>query len=74
MASGDAVTQSLSRPLGGGKGQFKEPVHPREVGASPHPLRAGGGGSGEAQQTEDMAVVSEGTSGRSPTLAAGALR
>ena len=43
MASGDAVTQSLSRPLGGGKGQFKEPVRPRQVGASPHPLWAGGG-------------------------------
>ena len=70
---GDTVTQSLSWPLGGGKGQFKEPVRPREVGASPHPLQAG---SREAvwKRTENVAVVSEGTSSRSPALAARALR
>ena len=71
MASCDAVTQSLSQPPGGGKGQFKEPVRPREVGASPHLLREG---SREAQGTENVAAVSEGTSGRSPALAARALR
>lgn len=71
MASCDAVTQSLSQPPGGGKGQFKEPVCPREAGASPHPLREG---SREAQGTENVAAVSEGTSGRSPALAARALR